>query len=177
MLKKGADTMKKMITAAALIVVTLMMSVTSFAGSSITEKEAVKIALKSAGLGRAQVTRLESEYEHGKYEVEFVRRSNKAEYEFDLSKTGRILEKSVDYRYKKDHSHDKIGKAEARKKVAKFSGISLKVIKTGTCVYEYDDDDREGTYEVKFRRGSYKYDYEVLAPTGKVIEYSKKYVK
>ena len=51
----------------------------------------------------------------------------------------------------------------------------MKVIKKGTCKYEYEKN--EGTYEVKFRSGKYKYDYEVLAPTGKVIEYEKKYVK
>ena len=38
----------------------------------------------------------------------------------------------------------------ARKKVAKFSGISYKTISKGTCRYEYDDG--EGTYEVRFKR-------------------------
>lgn len=167
--------MRKFMTTAVITFMSLVMSVSAFAGSRITEKEAVNKALKDAGLSRARVTRLEAEYDDGKYEIEFTKKTNKTEYDYEVSKKGRILEKSVDRRYKKNHSHKKIGKIAARKKVAKFSGISLKVIKTGTCRYEYDDG--EGTYEIKFRKGSYKYDYDVLAPTGKVIEYSKKYVK
>ena len=37
------------------------------------------------------------------------------------------------------------------------------------CTYEYDD--RKGTYDVKFTNGDRVYDFEVLAPTGKIIEY------
>ena len=62
-----------------------------------------------------------------------------------------------------------ISKTAARKKVAKFSGISYKIISNGTCRYEYDDG--EGTYEVRFKRNGRSYEYDVLAPTGKVIGY------
>jgi hypothetical protein len=41
---------------------------------------------------------------------------------------------------------------------------------SGTCKYEYDDG--KGTYEIKFRNGNYSYEVEILAPTGKVIEYN-----
>ena len=58
--------------------------------------------------------------------------------------------------------------------MAAFSGIKLSVIKKGTCTYEYDDG--KGTYEVKFQKGSWRYDYEVLAPVGKIIDYEMKYV-
>ena len=51
------------------------------------------------------------------------------------------------------------------KKPAEAVAISLSVVRS------------EERYEVKFRKGHYKYDYEVLAPTGKIIEYSKNYVK
>ena len=57
----------------------------------------------------------------------------------------------------------------ARKKVAKRSGISYKIISKGTCRYEYDDG--EGVYEIKFRTGGKAYEYEVLAPTGKIVEF------
>lgn len=169
--------MKKIITAAVLLIVTMAMTVTSFAAANITRKEAINIALKDAGTTRAKVYGLEAEKEHGKFEIEFTKKSNKTVFEYEISKKGRVLEKSVDIKYKKDHSKEKVGKEAARKAVAKHAGVSYKTVKKGTCKYEYDDDDREGTYEVKFRNGSYKYDYEVLAPTGKIIEYSKKYRK
>ena len=87
-----------------------------------------------------------------------------------------ILEKEVEYVYKRNSSKSKIGVEAARKKVSAFSGISLTRIKSGTCRYEYDAEDREGTYTVRFRSGNYRYEYEVLAPTGVIIEYSREYV-
>ena len=175
--KRSVDEMKRIITAIMAVVMVLSMSVSVFAASKISEKKAVKIALKSAKVTKAQVYLLESEYDEGKYEVEFTKKSNKAEYSFDISKKGKILEKSIDFRYKKDHSKEKIGKAAAQKKAAKITGVSLEKVKKGTCRYEYDTDDREGKYEVKFKTGSYKYDVDVLAPTGAIMEYDKKYRK
>ena len=70
----------------------------------------------------------------------------------------------------------KIGKTAARKKAAKYTGIKLSTIKKGTCYYDYDDDDRVGKYEIKFTKGNYKYDLEILAATGKVIDYEKELI-
>ena len=90
--------------------------------------------------------------------------------DYDISAgTGRIIKKSVDLRYTRNSSKKKIGAVAARKKVAKHSGISYKVISKGTCRYEYDDG--EGVYEIKFKTSVRAYEYEVLAPTGKIIEY------
>ena len=157
----------------AALAMVMTMSVAAFADGVIGNKAALNKALKNTGLKKTQVKYIENEYdaEENVYEVEFTKKKNNAEYSFDIdAETGKILEKSVDYRYKRNTSHKKIGKVAARKKVAKFSGISYKTIKKGTCRYEYDD--RKGTYEIKFTKGGKNYDYEVLAPTGKIIEYS-----
>ena len=156
------------------MVMVMTMSVVSFAGSSISESQAISKALKNAGLSRSKVKYLETEYEHGKYEIEFTKKSNGAEYSYEYSKSGRLLEKSIDFRYKRNSSTEKIGKTAARKKAAKFTGIKLSTVKKGSCYYEYDDG--KGTYEVKFTKGNYKYEVEILAPTGKVIDYSKEYI-
>lgn len=169
--------MKKITTIITIVMLTFAMSASALAETAITEKKAVKIALNSANVTRAQVYGLESEYDEGKFEVEFTRKSNKTEYSFDISRKGRILEKSVDYRYKKDHSKSKVGKAAAQKKAAKVTGVSLKTVKKGTCRYSYDYDDREGKYEIKFKTKNYRYDVDVLAPTGAIMEYDKKYRK
>lgn len=169
--------MKKIITIMMALIMVLSTSAASFAADSISKSEAIRIALKSANTTRAKVYGLEAELENRKYEVEFTKRSNKAEYEFKISKRGRILKKSIDYRFKKNHSKEKIGKAAAQKKVAKFTKISLKTIKRGTCRYEYDHDDKEGKYEVKFKKGHYKYEVDVQAPDGAIMEFEKRYVK
>ena len=117
-----------------LLALTLILTtgVTSFAGSKITEKQAISKALKNAGLSKSKVRALEAEYEDGKYEIEFVRKSNKAEYSYEYSKSGRLLEKSIDYRYKKNSSKEKIGKSEARKKAAAYTGVKLSIVKKGS---------------------------------------------
>lgn len=169
--------MKKITTIITIVMLTFAMSASALASSAVTESKAVKIALKSAKATKAQVYALEAEYDEGKYDVEFIKKSNKAEYSFEISKKGKILEKSIDYRYKKNHSKAKIGKAAAQKKAAKVTGISLAKVKKGTCIYSYDYEDREGKYEIKFKTKSYRYEVDVLAPTGAIMDYDKKYRK
>ena len=156
----------------AALAMVMTMSVAAFAGAITDNDAALKKALKNAGLKKTEVKRIDVEYDSkdGSYEVEFTQKSNGKEFDYEIAAaTGKITKKSVDYRYKRNSSHKKIGKTAARKKVAKFSGISYKIISSGTCRYEYDD--RQGTYEVKFTKGDRRYEYDVLAPTGKIIEY------
>lgn len=173
-MKKRIRTAIALLAALAMVMV---MSASAFADGVIGSKAAMTKALNNAGLKRTEVKYRSVEYdsEEGVYDVEFTKKKNGAKYEYELdAATGKIYEKSVDYKYKRNTSRSKIGKIAARKKVAKFSGISYNTIKKGTCRYEYDD--REGAYEVKFTKSGRRYDYEVLAPTGKIIEYSWKVI-
>lgn len=156
------------------IILTVAMSISVFAGS-LTMKDAVNKALKDAKTSKSKVYALATEREGNVYEVDFIKKKNDAEYNYEISKSGIILEKSVDYVYNYNSSRSKIGKKAARQKVSKFSGIKYSIVSKGTCWYEYDDG--EGIYEVRFRKGHYRYDYDVLAPTGKIIEYSRDYVR
>jgi len=157
----------------AAVVMVVVMCVSAFAdGALIGNKAALNKALKNAGLKKAQVKALEIDLDkkNDVYEVEFTKKANGAEYDFDIDAySGDVLEKTIEYKYKKNSSHKKIGKTAALKKVAEFTGFSYKVVKSGKCSYDYDDG--KGVYEVKFRKGGRKYECEVLAPTGKVIEY------
>ena len=177
--QKEVITMKKWMVICIAVAMVFAMTWTAFAAQqNIDKSKAKSIALKNAKTIKTKVRAMKTDYdaEDNVWEIEFIKKKNGANYEYDISAAdGRILEKSVDYKYKHNSSKKKIGKKQARKKVAKFSGIKLSTIKKGTCWYEYDD--RQGTYEVKFRKGNYRYDYEVLAPTGKIIEYSYKYVR
>ena len=170
--------MKRLMTIVLSLMMVLAMSATAFA-AGISESHAQKKALKSAGLSKSQLRSIEIDIDDdtGNYEVEFIRKSNKAEYDFEIdSDSGKVVKKSIEYRYKKNTSKDKIGKTAARKKAAKYTGIKLSTIKKGTCYYDYDDDDRVGKYEIKFTKGNYKYDLEILAATGKVIDYEKELI-
>ena len=112
----------------AALAMVMTMSVSVFA-SGMSRDDALKKALKNAGLKKSEVKLIEVDKDDGAYEVEFTQRSNGKEFDYEIGAgSGKILKKSVDYRYKRNSSHSKIGKTAARKKVAKFSGISYKII-------------------------------------------------
>jgi uncharacterized membrane protein YkoI len=160
------------ITLLAAMAMVMAMSVSVLAAGVSSNSQALNIALKNARLKKAEVKRIDVDYEKARkvYEVEFTRIKNGTEFDYVISAgTGNIIKKSVEYRYTRNSSKSKIGAVAARKKVAKNSGISYKIISKGTCRYEYDDG--EGVYEIKFRTGGKAYEYEVLAPTGKIIEF------
>ena len=168
--------MRKLAMTIIAMVVMMAMTVGAYA-DGMTADKAKNIAFKDAGLNASQVKALEVDYddEDKVWEVEFKGKRNKNEYDYDIASSGLIVKKSIDYKYKKNKSKKKIGKKKARQKVAKASGISYKVIKKGSCKYKYKE--RKGEYTIKFRKGHYKYEYEVLAPNGKIIEMEYKYVK
>ena len=154
------------------LIMVMAMSASVFA-ADITAGKAKSIALKNSKLSAKKATRMSVKHdrEDGVFEVKFRSKKNGAKYEYEIAAaTGKIVEKSVDYKYKKNRSRKKIGRTKAMKKAAKHAGVKLAVVKSGRCKYEYDDG--KGTYEIKFRQGNYSYEVEILAPTGKVIEYN-----
>lgn len=168
--------MKKLV--AALVVALLALSIPSLAFASTTSTDAtgaLKIALKDAGLKKSEVKKIETESKKKAVEVEFTQKKTRAEYDYTIAKNdGKILEKSVEYVYKHNSSKAKIAKNTALKKVAKASGVKYSVVKKAKCTYTYKKN--EGKYEVVFRHKGYKYEYELLAPTGKIIELEMDYV-
>lgn len=169
--------MRTVMTALVALVMVMAMGATAFAAGITSNDEALNKALKNCKLKRSQVKRVEVDYdrEDGVYEIEFAKKNSKKEYDYEIvAATGTIVKKSVDYNLKRNTSHKKIGKKAARKKVAKSSGISYKIISKGSCRYEYDD--RKGVYEIRFTKGNRVYEYDVLAPTGKILEYEWKVI-
>ncbi|MBQ6389535.1 MAG: PepSY domain-containing protein [Mogibacterium sp.] len=173
-MKRLLRTVLALFTALAMV---MTMSASIFAAGITSNDTALEKALKNAELKKSQVKCIEVEYdkEDGIYEIEFTQKNNGKRFDYEIAAgTGKIMKKAIDYKYKKNTSKKKIGKKAARKKVAKFSGTSYKIVSKGTCKYEYDN--RQGTYEIKFKKGSYIYECEVLAPTGKIIEYEWKVI-
>ena len=149
---------------------TLAMSVSVFA-AAMTRDEAISKALKNAGYARSEVEWLRTEKDDGCIEVEFnvKKTGDRYDYEFRAS-TGKMLEKNVDFAHKFNNSKKNVGTSKAIAAAAKAAGVKKSVVKTGTCRYKKDDG--EWIYEIKFRNGNKRYEYEILAPTGKIIEYS-----
>ncbi len=87
-MKKRTNTVIALLTA---LVMVMTMSAAVFAAGVNSSSDALKIALKNAKLKKSQVQLIETDYdgEDNLYEVEFVRKSNGAEYSFEKSEAKR----------------------------------------------------------------------------------------
>ena len=155
---------------------------TPSSASYITADEAEQAALSHAGISSSDVSYItcELDFDDGimVYEVEFI--SGNTEYEYDIN----ALDKSVlKFSTERADNYSQSGQggssgnagsiteAEAQQAAFSHAGISgATVIKA-----EYDRDDNK--YEIEFIAGSYKYEYEISAADGRVIESEKEAVK
>lgn len=169
--------MKRFVSIAIALIMVLAMSSSAFAASKVTSNAAAKkIALKNAKLSEAQVKSIKVKYdrEDKVYDVKYIRKSNGSKFDFEIRRSnGRIFEKSIDYKYKRTASRKKVGTLAAQKRAAKAAKVKLNTVKKGRCKYEYDDG--EGIYEVTFKNGKYRYDIDIQAATGYLIDYSWEY--
>lgn len=169
--------MRKVRTIVVALIMVMAMSASVFA-AGVTKDGAKKIALKNAKLTKSQVSNITVKYDRddAEYDVKFKSNKNGARFSFEIKKSsGKIVEKSIDYKYKRNSSRKKIGKLAAQKIAANKAGANLSAVKKGKCEYDYDDG--EGIYEVEFRSGKYKYDIEIQAPTGKITDYNWEYLR
>ena len=155
---------------------------TPSSASYITADEAEQAALSHAGISSSDVSYItcELDFDDGimVYEVEFI--SGNTEYEYDIN----AIDKSVlKFSTERADNYSQSGQggssgnaasiteAEAQQAAFSHAGVSgATVIKA-----EYDRDDNK--YEIEFIAGSYKYEYEISAADGRVIESEKEAVK
>lgn len=155
---------------------------TPSSASYITADEAEQAALSHAGISSSDVSYItcELDFDDGimVYEVEFI--SGNTEYEYDIN----AIDKSVlKFSTERADNYSQSGQggssgnaasiteAEAQQAAFSHAGISgATVIKA-----EYDRDDNK--YEIEFIAGNYKYEYEISASDGRVIESEKEAVK
>ena len=155
---------------------------TPSSASYITADEAEQAALSHAGISSSDVSYItcELDFDDGimVYEVEFV--SGNTEYEYDIN----AIDKSVlKFSTERADNYSQSGQggssgnaasiteAEAQQAAFSHAGVSgATVIKA-----EYDRDDNK--YEIEFIAGNYKYEYEISASDGRVIESEKEAVK
>ena len=155
---------------------------TPSSASYITADEAEQAALSHAGISSSDVSYItcELDFDGGimVYEVEFI--SGNTEYEYDIN----AIDKSVlKFSTERADNYSQSGQggssgnaasiteAEAQQAAFSHAGVSgATVIKA-----EYDRDDNK--YEIEFIAGNYKYEYEISASDGRVIESEKEAVK
>lgn len=164
---------RRLAAAAISVCLILTMSVSVFA-AAVTKEDAVKTALADAGLKKSGTSRLTVQKDGQDYEIEFRDKKTGDKYEYEISiQTGRILEAETEYKHALNNSGEKVGKTKVIAAAAKKAGVKKSTVKKGTCRYKKEDG--EWVYELKFKTKSCRYEIEILAPTGAVIEYSREY--
>ncbi len=140
------------------------------AKKSVTLSDAKKKALKDAGVSSddAVFTKAETDHDNGTkvYEIEFHTDTKKYEYEIRVS-DGKILEKKSES-YKKPARTKSISLSSAKKKALKDAGVS-----SDDAVFtkaEADYDDGVKIFDIEFHTDTKKYEYEIKASNGKILE-------
>lgn len=144
---------------------------------TLLSADAEVIALRDAGLSAEEVSflRVREEYEKGtcRYEVELSTALWQYEYEI-LAESGRILEKSAERKLPPSASGgEPIEKESVLSAVLTHAGIDRGEVTS--LFIELDRDKRSTCYEIEFRVGGDRYEYETDALTGEILEYEIKY--
>lgn len=147
--------------------------------SQISLDKAIEIALKDAGVKKSDAKITESKTDKydrtPHYEIEFIANSKEYEYEIAMS-TGKILKKEVENTSsattKPSADTSKYISLDEAKKIA-LKRANVDASKATFKKAELDTDDSTAHYDIEFVSGKYKYEVEVNAKTGKVIDYEK----
>lgn len=142
-------------------------------------EKAKSIALENAGLKSSQVTfrHAYQDYDDGiyVYEIKFV--NNGLEYDYEIhGSTGRILDKDIDgddeyYRNSASQGQTNanlIGIEKAKSIAAADAGFSTSKVEFIRAQQDYDDG--MYVYDIEFFNGETKYEYEIRATNGMIID-------
>ena len=149
----------------------------------ITKTKAKQIALNHAGLSEAAISfsKVKLDYEDGRmiYEVEFYTAEKEYEYDIDAV-SGQILDVEIEQR-KQSQGSDQgssqeqtpgtatyIGEARAKQIALNHAGLNEAMVRFIKVEQEYEKG--RLIYEVEFGTADMKYEYEIDAITGDIIE-------
>ncbi len=149
--------------------------------ADITEEQAKKIVFDHSGIdaSKAEKIKIELDRDDGvnKYEVEFY--VDGVEYEYDINAaTGSVIKyKNKDKKEDKDEivlNGTEIGEDEA--KGIAFADANVNEADATDVKVKIDEDDGVIEYEVKFTVADVKYDYDIDAYTGEILDSKQKNV-
>ena len=141
--------------------------------ASVTEDEAVSIALSDAGIARedAEWLRSHRDRDDGRlyYDVEFRSADGKWEYEID-SESGRIVGFEFDEEKARAIPSGGIDRAEAERVALSDAGLD----RGDVSAFRMESDREHGMliYEVSFRTSDSEYEYDISSEDGTVLKAS-----
>ncbi|MGL5347846.1 MAG: PepSY domain-containing protein, partial [Peptostreptococcaceae bacterium] len=147
--------------------------------TKITVEQAKEIALKDAGLTEKDIEFLKTEQNIddniSKYDIEFYYENKEYDYEIDAN-TGDILEVDNDIEDyiiedKAVNTQNKITAEQAKEIALKHANLKSDQVKFIKETNEVDD--AISKYDIEFTNENMKYNYEIDANTGDVLEFEK----
>ncbi|WP_318614839.1 PepSY domain-containing protein [Sporosarcina sp. YIM B06819] len=136
----------------------------------LTTEEAKAIALNSVD-GKVTKIELDREKSGDIYEVEV--QSKGIEYDLDIdAQTGKVLRTEKDNMDNDDQDDNVVPNGKYISEKAAI-GIAMKQAKGTVTKVELDNEDGRVVYEVEIKDGTYEYDFEIDAVSGKVLKFEK----
>lgn len=127
---------------------------------AVTLEQAKEIAAKHAGVSLADAVFSEEKFDDGAYELEFRDVNGKYEYEISAA-DGQIL----DYEWEAKNTAVTVTLEQAKEIAAEHAGVSL-----ADAVFSEEKLD-DGVYELEFIYAGGKYEYEISAADGQILDY------
>lgn len=120
---------------------------------------------------KAKITSVMKKYSDGIDVYKIKMKTTSKKYELKIhARTGKILKYKWELTAQTDKSGKYIGKEKAK-------AIALKKVSSGTVLkVSFDYDDGVPVYEVDIQKGSYEYELEIHAETGKILKYEKEHI-
>ena len=142
-------------------------AITPVSSTVITADKAREIAFTYAGVKESSATKIKTELDDGKYEVEFVCAGTEYEVEIDAV-SGKITS------FKAETDDDKTTSSTPQKTLAEAKKIALTHAKLNENSVKFTKaklDD--GKYEIEFVTSDATYKYEISASSGSITEFEK----
>ncbi|MEK5040161.1 PepSY domain-containing protein [Sporosarcina sp. FSL K6-3457] len=140
------------------------------AESFLSLKEAKALAVQKVG---GTVTEIELEKTKTGFIYEVEVKSNGVEYDLDIdAQTGKVV---IEKQQAKQVAQAELPRVAGTKLLTKDEviAIALKHEKGTVTEVELDDDDGRKHYEIEIKNGTFEYDFEIDAITGKVLKFEK----
>lgn len=146
--------------------------------SSVSRDKAVEIALNHAGLGKEEISKLQTErdQEEGRDLYEIAFQTEKRKYEYDICMQDGTISK-MQFETKKEHiHHDKNGEKLTEKEAEKIALEMIEGANEKDIRMEKEEEDGITIYDGKIIYEDIKYEFEMDAVSGEILNWEQESV-
>ena len=148
--------------------------------TSISENEAIEIAMKDAGVKASEVSITEQKFDQEDNEYSFKFQSDKIVYKYDINaNSGKILEKEKHQRTSKEANNNDVNTSATTQNInedqweyVQIAADHFSIKKDDISQVKVENDTHNGvdTYDVKFYVGTKEYQCEIQKDNKQILE-------